>query len=115
MRSSEVAGAMSGIYDKLRVTHVSKVLSQAQGSQSLPSLGAKVPKSDGLLWWQVNHNEAIDPRLFRILQYSLLAIAQQRIVVAHKQYWCPQSFSSCLSHRLKRRLDRNSILQRLGI
>ena len=41
MRSSEVAGAMSGIYDKLRVTYVSKTRSEAMEARAHPPLVQK--------------------------------------------------------------------------
>lgn len=56
---------MSGMYDRLEsLMSVWHYLDN--GRQNSPSLGAKVPESNGFLWWQVDHNKAIDPGLFRI-------------------------------------------------
>jgi hypothetical protein len=51
----------------------------------LPVAAAEVPEAQSLLRWKINHDEAIGTRLLRILQHPLLAVAQQRVVVSHKQ------------------------------
>jgi hypothetical protein len=74
-----------------------------------PASCAEIPERDGLLGRQINDNKAIDTCLFTVLQQSLLAVAQDRVVVSHKQDWSSQSLLACLSNHLEDRGDRDSI------
>lgn len=52
---------------------------------NLPALGAELAEGDGFLGRKVDNNEAIDVSGFAVLQQTLLAVAQQRVVVAHDE------------------------------
>ena len=76
-----------------------------------PSLCAKLAERDGLLRRKIDDNEAIDARGLTILKQSLLAIAQQRIVVTHEHHRRLEASISRLLDHSECRLDGDTVCQ----
>ena len=76
-----------------------------------PSFRAVIPELDGLFWGQIDHDEAIDACVSRVLHQSLLAIAQCGVVVAHEQDWDGETSLSSLSDHVQAVYCRNAILE----
>lgn len=49
IRSSDVAGAINGMYESLRAGR--SIVVGSNGAVNVPSFGAEVSKSDRFLWW----------------------------------------------------------------
>lgn len=81
----------------------------------VPALGTKVAELDGLFWWEIDDNEAIDTSLLGIPQQLLLAVAQHRVVVAHEQHRRLQALSPRTSDHFQGRCDGDAILQCLCV
>lgn len=80
-------------------------------AESIPIAAAVVPEAQSLLRWQINHDEAIGAGLLRVLEHALLAVAQERVVVAHKQNRGLQSTLSGIADHLENVLGGNAILE----
>lgn len=52
----------------------------------IPSSRTEVSEPHSFLWRQVHYNEAIDTCVLGIFNHPLLAITENRIVVAHEEY-----------------------------
>jgi hypothetical protein len=81
----------------------------------LPSASAEVTEANGLLWGQIDHNEAIDTGLLAVLEQTLLAIAQHRVVVTHQHEGSLQAPASGGAYKLKDCGDSNTVLEGLGV
>jgi len=79
----------------------------------LPVAGAKVPEAQCFLRRQINHNEAIGSRLLGVLQHALLAVAQERVVVAHQQDWGLEAALPCIADHLEASIGCDAVLKGL--
>ena len=71
----------------------------------------KPSKLDRLLWRKIAYNEAIDASFLAIGNQPLLAVDEDRIVVAHEQHWQFQSFGPGIANDLESGDDRDAIFQ----
>jgi hypothetical protein len=78
-----------------------------------PIAAAEVPEAQCLLRRQIHHDEAVGAGLFRILEHALLAVAQQRVVVSHKQDWRLESTLSRIADHLQHILGVDAVLKGL--
>jgi hypothetical protein len=78
-----------------------------------PVAAAEVPEAQSLLRWQIDHDETIGPCLLCILQHLFLAVAQQRVVVAHEQDRRLEAALPGIADHLEDVRGGNAILERL--
>jgi hypothetical protein len=78
-----------------------------------PIAATEVPEAQSLLGWQIDHDEAVGAGLLRILQHALLAVAQQRVVVSHKQDWRLEAALPRIPDHLQHILGVYAVLERL--
>lgn len=81
----------------------------------LPSAGTEVTEANSLLWGQINHDEAVDTGLLAVLEQTLLAVAQHRVVVAHQHKRSLQAPASGGAYKLKDCGDSDAVLEGLGV
>jgi hypothetical protein len=78
-----------------------------------PVAAAEVPKAESLLGWQINHNEAIGAGLLCVLEHTLLAVAQEGVIVAHEHDGCLKAALPCVADHLQHILDIDAVLESL--
>lgn len=76
-----------------------------------PSLGAQLPERDGLLGRQVNDDEAVDTALLAVLDKAVLAVPQERVVVAHEHDGGLEAPVARIADHLEGRLEGDAILE----
>lgn len=76
-----------------------------------PSLCAKLAERNSLLWGQVNNDEAIDACSMAVLKQTVLSVAQEWVVVTHKQDWGLEATTPGSLDHLQGRLDGDAIAQ----
>jgi hypothetical protein len=80
-----------------------------------PVAAAEVPEAQSLLRRQIDHDEAVGARLLRVLQHALLAVAQQRVVVAHEQHRRLEAALPGVADHLQHILGVDAVLERLRV
>lgn len=72
---------------------------------------AELAEGDGLLRRQVNNDEAIDTGLLAVVEEALLAVAEQRVVVAHEKDGSLEAALTGVAHHLQGRVDGDAMLE----
>ena len=72
-------------------------------------------EADGLLRRQVDHDEAVDAGGLAVLEHLLLAVCQERVVVAHQHDGSLEALCSCVPDHLQADLCGGAILEGDGV
>lgn len=84
-------------------------------SSNLPVAGAEITEADGLLWGQVDHDEAVDTSFLAILEHTLLAVLEDRVEVSHQHEGSLQATATGVTDKLQDGGKSDTILEGLGV
>ena len=68
---------------------------------NVPSTGADLAESNGLLWWQINNDESVGAGLLCVCDRTLFSVGENRVVVTHEDDRCLQALLACFAHVLE--------------